>query len=182
MKIQKLVFISFLVIIFLSGIASAGMLKIRETVKDFSFSQDNSLTVVNDQSLIIGLSDTVLEANNKSVYIKGNTLAIEENFNGWYSEPINVLSFDSEEKFNNYYFSIEIEPKFTVKAEDSFGYSKNGDAWVFINNIGLAGIHQKGRASLNLNFLGLAIGSVVYSLKMIPEEKELTQSNFDSGF
>ena len=182
MKIQKtLLSIVFLAVIFLSSIVSAGTLKIRETVKDFSFSQHNFLSIVSNQNLRL-LSNTVLGLNNKLVYINGNTLSIEENFKGWYSKSINVLIFDHENKLNNnYYLSIEAETPFISKAESIVDFSKNNDAWIFINKIGLAEIHKKGRASVNLDFLGLAIGSVVYSLKIVPEEKELTQSDFDSA-
>ncbi len=81
---------------------------------------------------------------------------------------------------HNFHFTTEIHTLFTYQTGQNFSFTGDDDVFVFINKllvIDLGGVHGAESAAVNLDTLGLTVGSD-YQLDVFQAERHTTESNF----
>ncbi len=94
--------------------------------------------------------------------------------------PADGLGFGDYAYGHNYHFTTEIHTLFTYQAGQQFSFTGDDDVFVFINGqlvIDLGGVHGPESASVDLDTLGLTLGSD-YQLDVFQAERHTTGSNF----
>jgi fibro-slime domain-containing protein len=94
--------------------------------------------------------------------------------------PIDGQLFGNQGNNHNFHFTTEIHTAFTYAGGESFTFTGDDDVWVFINKklaIDIGGVHGNTAASVNLDTLGLTVGTT-YPLDVFHAERHTVQSNF----
>ena len=82
--------------------------------------------------------------------------------------------------YHNYSLSMKVQAKFVYVPGQTFEFLGDDDVWVFINDklvVDIGGVHDRRRASVNLDTLGLTAGST-YSFYIFYTERYRVQGNF----
>jgi fibro-slime domain-containing protein len=88
-------------------------------------------------------------------------------------------AFGDQGKPHNYSFTVEIHTVFTYKGGEYFDFRGDDDVYVFINGrlvINLGGVHSAEPATVDVDTLGLNLGSD-YPLDFFSAERHVTGSN-----
>ncbi|HYV11049.1 MAG TPA: PKD domain-containing protein, partial [Pyrinomonadaceae bacterium] len=94
--------------------------------------------------------------------------------------PIDGQLFGNQGRVHNYHFTLELHTNFTYRGGEVFQFTGDDDIWVFINNrlvVDLGGVHGAASGSVNLDTLGLTVGST-YKFDFFFAERHTTDSNF----
>jgi len=94
--------------------------------------------------------------------------------------PIDGQLFGNQGRAHNYHFTLELHTNFTYRGGEVFQFTGDDDIWVFINNrlvVDLGGVHGAASGSVNLDTLGLTIGTT-YKFDFFFAERHTTESNF----
>jgi fibro-slime domain-containing protein len=90
-----------------------------------------------------------------------------------------ATSFGDQGKPHNYSFTVEIHTVFTYKGGEYFNFRGDDDVYVYINGklvINLGGVHSPEPAAVQVDTLGLTVGSD-YPLDFFSAERHVTGSN-----
>lgn len=86
----------------------------------------------------------------------------------------------SSNAYHNYSLSMKVQAKFVYVPGQTFEFLGDDDVWVFINNklvVDIGGVHDRRRASVNLDTLGLTADST-YSFYIFYTERYRVEGNF----
>ena len=88
-------------------------------------------------------------------------------------------AFGDQGQAHNYSFTTELHTIFTYNGGETFTFSGDDDVFVFIDGklvIDLGGVHQREQATVDLDTLGLTMGSQ-YPLDLFNAERHTVESN-----
>lgn len=94
--------------------------------------------------------------------------------------PIDRDLFGNEGKPHNYHFTYELHSFFTYKGAEIFTLNGDDDLWVYINGklaIDLGGIHKELNRTVNMDSLGLTVGTR-YPIDIFFAERHAASSIF----
>eukprot|EP01100_Stratorugosa_tubuloviscum_P003419 TRINITY_DN182_c0_g1_i2.p1 TRINITY_DN182_c0_g1~~TRINITY_DN182_c0_g1_i2.p1 ORF type:complete len:1400 (+),score=682.28 TRINITY_DN182_c0_g1_i2:218-4417(+) len=100
-------------------------------------------------------------------------------FDEWYTTGGSKVK-EGTSGAKNYHFTMEIRSAFTYQTGQTFTFSGDDDVWVYIDNklvIDLGGVHSKLTKTVNLNTLGLVVGTT-YNFDLFFAERHTSESNF----
>ena len=97
----------------------------------------------------ITLDNTITPDSNVYTYTNSSFFPIDNQLGG------------NEGMAHNYYFTYELESKFTYQGGETFSFRGDDDVWVFIDDqlvVDIGGVHGPQSGSVNLDTLGLTSG------------------------